>query len=144
MAPKKSPGGTSKKSKTKVSELETHGPALEVFGVKVDDIMQTPIGVEATVLGVRKGTLWVEFPGGVEAPLPAKATNQSEMEGYGYAKAPKSRLIQHRIDQRAGVVFREKYCGGPAPETAAIDLPRREGVEAPADFGTLHTISTGS
>lgn len=35
-------------------------------------LFQTPLGAQATVVGVSKGDLWLEFPGKIKAPLPSK------------------------------------------------------------------------
>lgn len=133
--PKK--GGKGKKGKGKKAEMETTGPAMEAFGVHLNDIVMTPLGVNATVLGVSSGALWLQFPGQIKAPLPPKATNKNEMESYGYVKRPQSAHIQRSIDERTRQLFQQRYYNGPGPKTAAMHLPWPKGPEQPLVVGDL-------
>ena len=62
MAKKKAGGGKKgggKKAGKKV-DFDTSAEALGIFGVNPRDIIRTPLGVEAIVLGVAKGDLWIQ------------------------------------------------------------------------------------
>ena len=95
-----------KKGKGKKVEYLTDKDALAPFDVDVDDMISTPLGVFATVIGVREGALWLKWPGGIESPAspaPAKAKNKMELETFGYNRRPQSAHIQRSIDTRTRV-----------------------------------------
>ncbi|KAL3896571.1 MAG: hypothetical protein SGPRY_013241 [Prymnesium sp.] len=121
MPPKKK--GKGKKSGKR--EFLVDAVSLAPYGVKLRDILRTPLGVEVTVLGVNRadGLLWVRWPGGIDSPVPSKARSQDAMEEYGYIKRPISVHIQRSIDERMAAYFNQRYYGGPGPKTAALHLP---------------------
>ena len=72
-------------------ELLTSDEALAPFDVKVRDIVSTPLGVECTVVGVRDGSLYLQWPGGIVSAAtaaPQKVHDKSAMELYGYHRRP--------------------------------------------------------
>ena len=100
-----------KKGKGKKVEYLTDKDALAPFDVDVDDMISTPLGVFATVIGVREGALWLKWPGGIESPAspaPAKAKNKQELETFGYNRRPQSAHIQRSIDTRTRVSSHRK------------------------------------
>ena len=95
-----------KKGKGKKVEFLVDEEALKPFDVAVNDIIDTPLGVSATVIGVRDGALWPNWPGGIQSPAspaPTKARNKAEIETYGYYRRPVSAHIQRSIDERLRV-----------------------------------------
>ena len=53
--------------------------ALAPFNVAVNDIVATPLGVQCTVHGVKDGSLYLKWPGGLispATPAPAKVKDQ--------------------------------------------------------------------
>jgi hypothetical protein len=95
-----------KKGKWKKVEFLVDAEALAPFDVAVNDIIETPLGVTCTVIGVRDGALWLQWPGGIvspASPAPAKATNKTELQTYGYNRRPQSAHIQRSIDDRERV-----------------------------------------
>ena len=115
-----------KKGKGKKVEFLVDPDALKPFEVAVDDIIETPLGVCCTVIGVRDGALWLKWPGGVvspASPAPQKATSKEALTTYGYNRRPQSAHIQRSIDQRSAALYQQRRYGGPAPKTAAIKLP---------------------
>ena len=57
-----------KKGKGKAPAFLTDAEALKPFDCDVRDIIKTPLGVTATVVGVKDGSLWLEWPGGIVSP----------------------------------------------------------------------------
>jgi hypothetical protein len=113
--------GTGKKVEFLVDE-----EALKPFDVAVNDIIDTPLGVSATVIGVRDGALWLNWPGGIQSPAspaPQKTKNKDDLATYGYNRRPQSAHIQRAIDQRLALQYQQRRYGGPGPKTAAIKLP---------------------
>mmetsp|Transcript_59536 Transcript_59536/g.118295 ORF Transcript_59536/g.118295 Transcript_59536/m.118295 type:complete len:115 (-) Transcript_59536:358-702(-) len=95
-----------KKGKGKKVEFLTTPEALAPFDMAVRDIVSTPLGVQATVVGVREGALWLQWPGGIvspASPAPARAKTKVELETYGYSRRPQSAHIQRSIDERLRV-----------------------------------------
>ena len=94
-----------KKGKKKV-ELATDAVALKPFGVMANDIIQTPLGVEATVIGldVGAGVLMLKWPGDITSPMPSKCKSKADMEAFGYVRKPQSAHIQRSLDDRARLV----------------------------------------
>jgi len=126
--PKK--GGKKKGKKGKGGgAMETTPAALQPYGVGVRDIIQTPLGVEATVLGVQKGDLWLQWPGAVKAPIPSRAKSKTDMEAYGYFRKPQWSHIQRSIDDRQNLLFAQRYYNGPGPRTATLRLPWPKGFD---------------
>ena len=114
-----------KKGKGKKVEFLTDDASLAPFEVGVNDIIATPLGVTATVIGVRDGALWLKWPGGIESPAspaPAKARNKSELETYGYSRRPQSAHIQRSIDERLRAQYQQRRYGAPGPRTAALKV----------------------
>jgi hypothetical protein len=95
-----------KKGKGKKVEFLTDPAALEPFDCRVNDMINTPLGVYATVIGVRDNTLWLKWPGGIESPAspaPTKVKNKSDLAEYGYNRRPQSSHIQRDINDRLTV-----------------------------------------
>lgn len=115
-----------KKGKGKAPAFLTDDDALKPFDCQVRDIIATPLGVEATVVGVKDGSLWLEWPGGIvspASPAPAKAKSKMELSTFGYNRRPQSAHIQRAIDERLKMQYQARRYGGPPPRTAAIKLP---------------------
>ena len=102
-----------KKGKGKKVEFLVDEAALKPFEVAINDIIDTPLGVSATVIGVKEGALWLRWPGGIESPAspaPQKTKNKEDLATYGYNRRPQSAHIQRSIDERLLVC-----CAHPAP-----------------------------
>ena len=122
MAKKK---GGKKGKKGKVEYLVTP-EALAPFACQANDIIATPLGVECTVVGVREGSLWLKWPGGLlspATPAPEKAHTVDALELYGYSRRPQSAMIQRSIDERENALYENRRYGKPLPKTAKIPLP---------------------
>ena len=130
MTKKTKKGGGGKKAGGKKQDFDTSSEALGIFGLNKYDILDTPLGVEATVVGVVKGKLWIEWPGAIKGPLPDKATCKAEMEVYGYKRRPTWAHIQRSIDDRQRALFHQRYNGGAGPLTSAMRLPTYTGADA--------------
>lgn len=114
-----------KGKKGKVEYLVTP-EALAPFNVKARDIMATPLGVECTVVGVRDGSLYLQWPGGLVSPAtpaPGRVHNQQALEAYGYHVRPQSAHIQRSIDERENALYQHRRYGKPPPATAQYRLP---------------------
>uniref|UniRef100_A0A7S4FAM5 Uncharacterized protein n=1 Tax=Chrysotila carterae TaxID=13221 RepID=A0A7S4FAM5_CHRCT len=127
MPPKKGKKGGKKKGKKE--PMDTSPLALQPYGCAPRDIIQTPLGVKATVLGVQKGDLWLQWPGDIKAPLPSRAKTKADMEAYGYIKQPPWLHIQRSIDERQTLLFQQRFYGGPGPKSAAMRLPMPKGYD---------------
>jgi len=115
-----------KKGKGKKVEFLVDEAALKPFEVAINDIIDTPLGVSATVIGVKEGALWLRWPGGIESPAspaPQKTKNKEDLATYGYNRRPQSAHIQRSIDERLLAAYQQRRYGGPGPKTAAIKLP---------------------
>ena len=124
MGGKKKKGGK-KGKKGKVEYLVTP-EALAPFEVNARDIIATPLGVECTVLGVRDGSLWLQWPGGLVSPAgsnPAQVHDKQALEINGYSRRPQSAMIQRTIDERENALFQNRRYGVPLPKTAKMNLP---------------------
>eukprot|EP00310_Coccolithus_braarudii_P013351 CAMPEP_0183351304 /NCGR_PEP_ID=MMETSP0164_2-20130417/23745_1 /TAXON_ID=221442 /ORGANISM="Coccolithus pelagicus ssp braarudi, Strain PLY182g" /LENGTH=146 /DNA_ID=CAMNT_0025523451 /DNA_START=73 /DNA_END=513 /DNA_ORIENTATION=- len=139
MAPKKGKKG-GKKGKGKKDAMSTDPELLRPYGVGIRDIIQTPLGVQATVLGVQKGDLWLEWPGKIKAPIPSKANNKTDMEAYGYTRQPMWAHIQRSISDRQTSLFQQRYYGGPGPKTATMRLPWPKGFDAAASLPAISDV----
>ena len=98
--PKKGKGGKDK------ATFLIDDEALSPFGVQFRDIINTPLGVQATVVGVKSGQLWLEWPGKIQSPAspaPEKVKTKAELQAYGYSRRPQSAHIQRAIDERLSV-----------------------------------------
>ena len=82
-----------KKGKGKKVELATDAASLKPFGVEVNDIIQTPLGVECTVVGlnVGEGVLVLKWPGDSQSAMPSKCKTKADMEAFGYHRKPQQR-----------------------------------------------------
>lgn len=126
-----------KKGKGKKVDFLVDADSLAPFEVQVRDMINTPLGVQATVIGVRDGALWLEWPGGIQSPAspqPAKAKNKVELETYGYSRRPPSAHIQRSIDERLRVRTPIAFRALP------VDAPHVEGacaLSAPSRFAGL-------
>ena len=72
-----------KKGKGKGPAFLDTPEALAPFEVSVRDIIKTPLGVQATVVGVKEGALWLQWPGGIispASPAPQKAKTKAELD----------------------------------------------------------------
>jgi hypothetical protein len=123
--------GKGKKGKGKV-EFLTDAAALAPFDVNVRDMISTPLGVQCTVVGVRDGALWLEWPGGIVSPAtpaPESAPSKERLLEFGYARRPESAHVQRSINERLRV--RNPHSrdstrrGARAPCGARVDLPAR-------------------
>ena len=116
--------------------------SLAPYGVNVRDIIKTPLGVPVEVLGVNRadGLLWVQWPGKVQSPVPAKAKTKTDMEAFGYVRKPQSAHIQRSIDERLNAYFNQRYYGGPGPKTAAMRLPWPDGSPAFAALTPIERV----
>ena len=115
-----------KKGKGKAPAFLTDAEALKPFDCDVRDIIKTPLGVTATVVGVKDGSLWLEWPGGIvspASPAPAKAKSKEDLATFGYSRRPPSAHIQRSIDERLRAQYQARRYGAPPPRTAAIRLP---------------------
>ena len=77
--------------------------ALAPWEVKAGDIVETRLGVTATVLGVKSKQLWLLFnggpQGGVESPI--AASNASELREQGYKIKEDAAHMQRRADRES-------------------------------------------
>lgn len=114
-----------KKGKGKKKEMLTSEADLKHFEVRVNDIIQTPLGVLANVIGMdqESGVLWLRWPSDIESPMPPKCQSKAEMEAFGYVRKPDSAHIQRSLDERTEKVYQHKFYGGLMPKTAAMKLP---------------------
>ena len=118
--------GGKKGKKGKGAALEVTPEALAPFGVAVRDLVATPLGVQATVVGVKEGALMLQWPGGLVSPAttaPQKVKDKQGLELYGYSRRPQSAHIQRSIDEREAALYKQRRYGGPAPPTAQYRLP---------------------
>jgi hypothetical protein len=81
--------------------------------VNARDIIRTPLGVEATVLGVAKGELWIQWPGDIKSPLPPKAKSKAEMESYAAPRLPRVREPRGRAPRCAIAAVPSRPAGPP-------------------------------
>lgn len=101
MAPKK--GGKGKKKKAPA--FYTAPEDTEPFGFRVHDIVRTPVGLTGTVIGVKyddperkeTGRLWVEYPGGKQAPLEPRL-GAGFIGTLGYRRAPEAEHIRRDVN----------------------------------------------
>lgn len=117
--------GKGKKGKGKVEYLTTPD-ALKPFDMKANDIVTTPLGVECTVHGVRNGSLFLKWPGGLisaATAAPDKVKSKEELATYGYYQRPASAHIQRSIDDRETALYNHRRYGAPRPKTADVRLP---------------------
>ena len=87
--PKKGKGGKDK------ATFLIDDEALSPFGVQFRDIINTPLGVQATVVGVKSGQLWLEWPGKIQSPAspaPEKVKTKAEEGGDGDEKKKKEKV----------------------------------------------------
>ena len=113
-----------KKGKGGKVEFLIDAASLAPYEVAPRDIIQTPLGVDATVLGVNKkdSLLWLQFPGGVTSPVPTKATSKADMEMFGYFRKKPWCHIQRSIDERELQLYNQRWYGKPGPRTADMKL----------------------
>ena len=87
-----------KKGKGKKAEMLTDPVSLKPFEVCANDIIQTPLGVEATVVGLDASSqvLVLKWPGDIQSPMPPKCRSKAEMEAEmnGGAKDLKSIMTE--------------------------------------------------
>ena len=128
-----------KKGKGKKVEFLVDAAALAPFNVAVNDIVETPLGVCCTVVGVRDGALWLKWPGGIVSPAtpaPQKVQNKEALATYGYNRRPNSAHVQRSIDERTKALYEARRYGKPAPKTASMRLPLGpNGVNGKPAFG---------
>eukprot|EP00899_Mesostigma_viride_P003257 jgi/Mesvir1/12932/Mv05950-RA.1 len=84
-------GSPKKARKKKAPTFYTTDEDLAPFGVKMNDIVRTPLGLTGTVIGVKyadindkgAGKLWLEYPDGLQAPLePSRSCGNIAALGY--------------------------------------------------------------
>eukprot|EP00164_Ancoracysta_twista_P006985 GFYU01009835.1.p2 GENE.GFYU01009835.1~~GFYU01009835.1.p2 ORF type:complete len:137 (+),score=36.53 GFYU01009835.1:166-576(+) len=99
MAGKKKGGGGGKK-KEKKAELDASPLALEPWQVGPGEILRTPLGVEAKVLGVHveSGALWVMYPKEYRAPIHPKS--RDELALHGFHRIGEEALLCRHLDTR--------------------------------------------
>jgi hypothetical protein len=77
--------------------------ALAPWEVKAGDIVETRLGVTATVLGAKSKQLWLLFnggpQGGVESPI--AASNADELREQGYKIKEDAAHMQRRADRES-------------------------------------------
>ena len=122
-----------KKGKGKKVEFLVDDEALAPFEVKVNDMIKSPLGVVCTVVGVRDGSLWIQWPGGAVTPAatePEKVHDKAALNQYGYSRRPQSAHIQRSINERVKAQYMQRRYGAPGPKTAAMRLPLGPGSAA--------------
>jgi hypothetical protein len=80
----------------------TEPEALAPFECAARDIIITPLGVEATVLGVKNSQLWLLWKGGVEASIGA-AKSAAELKEQGYQRKDAAAHLQRRTEELRAV-----------------------------------------
>eukprot|EP00320_Phaeocystis_rex_P021863 CAMPEP_0119060440 /NCGR_PEP_ID=MMETSP1178-20130426/4396_1 /TAXON_ID=33656 /ORGANISM="unid sp, Strain CCMP2000" /LENGTH=126 /DNA_ID=CAMNT_0007041539 /DNA_START=69 /DNA_END=450 /DNA_ORIENTATION=- len=72
--------------KGKKAQLATEPDELKHLEVCVNDIIKTPLGVSATVVGLdtESQVLMLKWPGGLESPMPGPCSSKEDMEAMGY------------------------------------------------------------
>ena len=123
--------------------MATDEATLAPWAVRCHDILRTPLGVDAVVLGVSKKQLWLRYPGDVKAPLPADAKTRDDLVRFGYTRRGEAAHIQRTLDERENLLFEQRYFGGPGPKTADIVLPEPKGAEY-APHATLARPATAT
>lgn len=85
----------------KLQAFYTEAEHLEKFGLKVDEIVKTPLGLHGTVIGVKYasllqaesvsgGKLWIKYFNGLESPIEYEET-------HGYSKGTVSEHIARDV-----------------------------------------------
>ena len=124
--------------------------ALEPFGVQVRDLVSTPLGVQCTVVGVKEGALYLQWPGGIVSAAtcaPQKVHDASALALYGYHRRPQSAHIQRSIEERETALYNHRRYGKAAPATAQYRLPLGpHGAQGSAQFAaySAETANPGS
>eukprot|EP00879_Flechtneria_rotunda_P013463 GHRR01014057.1.p1 GENE.GHRR01014057.1~~GHRR01014057.1.p1 ORF type:complete len:149 (+),score=48.25 GHRR01014057.1:270-716(+) len=98
MAPKKEGGGG---RKAKGPAYDISDEALSPFGVKANEIVRTPLGLQVTVIGVKYesqlmkegGQVWVRYSNGHEAPLEGR----SNAAALGYRRCTEADHIRRDV-----------------------------------------------
>lgn len=100
MPPKKVARKGSAKKKTKAPEFETGDEDCMKFGLRAKDVVRTPLGLSAQVLGVKwedvhktSGRLWVEYSNGLRAPLEPR----TNIIPLGYKRSSEAEAIWRDI-----------------------------------------------
>jgi len=139
-----------KGKKGKKVDYLTTAAALAPFDVQPRDIVATPLGVQATVVGVHNGSLYLQWPGGLISPAtaaPQKVHDKAGLEAYGYYRRPQSAHIQRSIDERERALYEHRRYGKPPPPTAQYKLPLGpHGANGSAPFAAylMETANPGS
>ena len=84
------------KGKGKAPAFLTDDASMKPFGFRMNDIVLTPLGVEATVIGIKpdstgENKLWAEFQGGLQSPL--EPTTPDDFAQKGYSRVHEGRHI---------------------------------------------------
>ncbi|KAG2491302.1 hypothetical protein HYH03_010308 [Edaphochlamys debaryana] len=132
--------------------LVTADEDITAFGFKLHDIVRTPLGITATVIGVKyesaddkqTGRVWVKYENGHEAPLEPKL-NAGFMSALGYRKCSDADHIRRDVtthmteqkkqdDERKVVeeVMKCKEQGLPIPEHL---IPKPKATKKKAEGG---------
>ncbi|GBF91142.1 hypothetical protein Rsub_04811 [Raphidocelis subcapitata] len=124
------------KKKAAAPAYETSPEALAAFGFQVNELVRTPLGLSASVLGIRfeqpgdkdSARLWVRYSSGHEAPLePKQAAGALNSLGYRHcaeADAIRAAVAAQEAEAarddearaRAAEVQRLLAAGEPVPE----------------------------
>ncbi|PNH11681.1 hypothetical protein TSOC_001439 [Tetrabaena socialis] len=139
--------------------LVTTEEDLAAFGFKLSDIVRTPLGITAVVIGVKyestedkqTGRVWVKYENGHEAPLEPKL-GAGFMASLGYRKCSEADHIRRDVgshmaeqkkqdDERKVVeeVLRCKEAGLPIPE-ALLPKPKATKKKADGEKGAKKTV----
>ena len=141
MPPKK--GGTKKKGKKKKGpSYMTHEDGVDhcaPFGFQPGDIIHTPLGLRASVLGVKYatpedlggGVLWVKY----EDPSEKEAPIENPASVSGYARASETERLRREVDRLNAAAAAKRS----AREAA---LARKENEEAAASAKTRSSSMT--
>uniref|UniRef100_A0A7S0V546 Uncharacterized protein n=1 Tax=Polytomella parva TaxID=51329 RepID=A0A7S0V546_9CHLO len=97
-----------KKSKKKGPTLITTPEDISSFGFQLNDIVRTPVGLTATVIGVKydspeakeTGRVWVKYENGHEAPLEPRL-GSGFMNQLGYRRCGEADHIRRDVTQHA-------------------------------------------
>eukprot|EP00775_Hariotina_reticulata_P005853 gene5853-6094_t len=96
------PGGG---KKAKEPSYDTSPEAIAAFGLKMSEIVCTPLGLQVTVLGIRYddpankagGQVWVKYENGHEAPLEGRSNNAAAL---GYRRCTEADQIRRDVQQQ--------------------------------------------
>mmetsp|Transcript_31545 Transcript_31545/g.94075 ORF Transcript_31545/g.94075 Transcript_31545/m.94075 type:complete len:135 (-) Transcript_31545:768-1172(-) len=124
--------------------LLTDDKDLAPFGVKLNDMVRTPLGVTGTIIGVKyesvsdksSGRVWVAYSNGTEAPLePRLGPGDAGLAALGYARVQEADHIRRNLAAVRETLKREEK----EREIAMKILELREkGQPVPEDLIAAH------